>query len=335
MKRILNCKIDGSKEQFIEELTQEINNFNSFFTTFDLKVQENGFTIIARENTKGIGFIILTGKIIESSSDLNISIDLQTSVFVKGVFIFIAITEFSFLLSMKDIKSLEGLVFVFLFFIVAYLYIYYPQSRNAKKLIKRIFQKHDRVWQEVRDDHKNPTLKSNFLQISIIFICICLISFFGFRFIKDIRFILSREMAKERQISEQQGKIRVPDISGLEGGYAPKNELRVGNYKILGLVLESGKDASFFVQNINGSKYREVGRCLYYRLESGIIKLREIGPCGEISFNGIFLPVNGGNYWIVPENTIVLKGKLQVVKDNKIVYFSENQEFKFHIYVTN
>ncbi len=117
MKRILNCKIDCSKEQFIEELTQEIDHFGSFLTTFDLKIQENGFTIVVREATKGICFIILTGRIIENSSGVNVSVDLNTSVFVKGTFMFIIIVAFWSLFSIKDIKSVGRFFFVFLFFI--------------------------------------------------------------------------------------------------------------------------------------------------------------------------------------------------------------------------
>lgn len=176
---------------------------------------------------------------------------------------------------------------------------------------------------------------SNFFQITIILVCIGIISFFGFHIIKDIRFILNHEMAANRQIIKQQSDKRVPDTSELYGGYALKNELIIGNYKILGLLIDSGKYsrsiAFFLVQNINDS-HKDTCNCLLDSLNSGKISVRTAEETfGQISFQGIFLPVKDGNYWLVSENVTVLKGKLQVMRNNKVIYSNENQEFAFHM----
>jgi hypothetical protein len=129
--------------------------------------------------------------------------------------------------------------------------------------------------------------------------------------------------------------LRIPEISGLEGGYIPKNDIIIGGYKLTTLIINTTTNnkidaIQFYITDKDQKKSAEFFKCKDYQLKSGKIIL-DATPTkiGDITFEGKFLPVKNGNYMDVAYDIIVLKGKLTIKIHGKTRYDNDKQEFTF------
>lgn len=174
--------------------------------------------------------------------------------------------------------------------------------------------------------------KKSFMVISFILITLALaIS------IKVYTPYSNRLQAKEIFISKkiETKELRVPEISGLQGGYLPKNAIVIGEYKLACIIINTNSDNKitkilFQIKDKNEESFVKFYSCNDFVIESNKLILKPTTTkIGNISFEGNLLPVKNGNYMRVSYDTIVLKGKMVITKKKKTVYLNKNQEFTF------
>lgn len=131
----------------------------------------------------------------------------------------------------------------------------------------------------------------------------------------------------------KQNNLTIPEIAGLQGGYLPKNDIIIGDYKLecIQIYSDEKKIEKIFIEVIDKKKKIKLFKCENYLVKSDRIVIKSTTTVlGNISFDGIFLPVENGDYLGTSENnTVVLKGKLIITKEGKRLYINNNQEFTF------
>lgn len=135
-----------------------------------------------------------------------------------------------------------------------------------------------------------------------------------------------------RQINAE--SLRVPEISGLQGGYIPKNDILIGNYKLACIIINVNpsnkiKEILFEIKDKNETLVKFFP-CANFVCKSNKLVLKSTKTLlGDISFEGMFLPVKDGKYMTVSYDTVVLKGELTITKEKKKVFYNKNQQFTF------
>lgn len=129
--------------------------------------------------------------------------------------------------------------------------------------------------------------------------------------------------------------LRVPEISGLQGGYLPKNAIIIDDYKFACIIINTSSDNKitgilFQIKDKNEKSFAKFYPCKDFCIDSNKLILKSTTTkLGNISFEGNFLPIKSGNYMKVSYDTIVLKGRLVITKGKKTLYLNKNQEFTF------
>jgi hypothetical protein len=128
---------------------------------------------------------------------------------------------------------------------------------------------------------------------------------------------------------------RVPDISGLGGGYIPKNNVIINNYKLACIIIESDSNSAIKAVLIEVKDKEEKSvfftKCGKFSVKSGRFIIQPTSTkLGDISFEGNFLKVMGGKYLgNVAYDTVVLKGRLRITNSQKRLYTNNRQEFTY------
>lgn len=128
---------------------------------------------------------------------------------------------------------------------------------------------------------------------------------------------------------------KTPDVSGLQGGYLPKNDIIIDSYKFACIIINVNSEKMiqeilFQIKDRDEKSFAKFFPCMNFVLKSNKLILDPTTTMiGDISFEGTFLPVKNGDYTNVKYDEIVLKGKLKIVNSGKNLYLNNNQEFTF------
>jgi hypothetical protein len=158
----------------------------------------------------------------------------------------------------------------------------------------------------------------------IIIICICTI----FAFVTAVGF------TEKKELEQNNINLTIPEVAGLQGGYLPKNEIVIGNYKFECIQIFSDekkvKEVFFEIKEKRNKKIK-LFKCKNFIVQSNKIVIKPTTTTiGNISFKGSFLPVENGDYLGTSENNIVvLRGKFIIKNERKSLYINNNQEFTF------
>ncbi|MGE5549951.1 MAG: hypothetical protein ACM3ZC_05395 [Bacteroidota bacterium] len=153
-----------------------------------------------------------------------------------------------------------------------------------------------------------------------------------------IKSIKDSEIIDKAGISLKKIDQKVPDLVGLEGAYSPKIELIINDFTIECFKVQLQEDKTrvnsitFLLKKIDDVKYMNFCRSDYFNIDQKYIKaIANNTPLGTIKFEGEFLPVDDGDYWLVPYDEPVVKGGLLIISENKVLYEKKDQEFTFLI----
>lgn len=172
---------------------------------------------------------------------------------------------------------------------------------------------------------------------SIIFVSILMLLILGYIYrvviVNNQNAMVTREeeIAVTEVVEEEP---EYPQLQELKGGYVSTEEIVVDNYKIT--VFEIRYDsknqviAKVFFRLANTLDYTKSSfvNCPNPIVTPEMISLKSLPtPIGVISYEGIFSPKKE-KYWGMPPGTVVLKGKMVIENNGKVIY-SKDHEFTF------
>lgn len=140
--------------------------------------------------------------------------------------------------------------------------------------------------------------------------------------------VFAEETNKSKLVNSKD--LKLPEIAGLQGGYLPKCKIIIGDYELDDIqIYADDKKVEEILFEIKDKNKIRTFPCMDFTVELNKLIIKPTSTIiGDISFEGIFLPVKNGNYMGLYD-TVVLRGKLMITKDKKNLYLNDKQEFTF------